>query len=157
MQKSSQTLRWWDWSSIFILFLLLETVASRLVATNWTSFLFLGQTVTYLGYVIGTILGYTRFSSRLVRLISFLYMLILLPLQWTLVIDQDTTLEEQLMSVAGRLYFSLADFFARQPVEDPFLFIALITLAFWIISTSAGFRLVRKQNFLSAVIPSAVG
>jgi transglutaminase-like putative cysteine protease len=157
MQKTSQTLRWWDWSSIFILFLLLETVATRLVTTNWTGFLFLGQTVTYLAFVIGTILGYTRFSPRLARWVSFLYMLILLPLQWTLMIDQNTSLEEQLLSVGGRLYFSLADFFARRPVEDPILFIAFISLVFWIISTSAGFRLVRKQNYLMAVVPSAVG
>ena len=157
MQKSSRTLRWWDWSSIFFLFLLLETVASRLVTTNWTSFLFLGQTVTYISFVIGTALGYTRFSPRLSRLISFLYMLILLPLQWTLVIDQSTSLEEQLLSVGGRLYFSFADFFARRPVEDSFFFISLVTLAFWIISSSAGFRLVRNQNYLMAVIPSAVG
>lgn len=156
MQKSSPTPRWWDWSSIFLLFLLLEIVASRLVTTNWTSFLFLGQTVTYISYVIGMALGYTRFSPRLARFISFLYMLILLPLQWTLVIDQSTSLEEQLLSVGGRLFFSFTDFFARRPVEDSFFFISLITLAFWIISSSAGFRLVRSQNYLMAVIPSGV-
>lgn len=157
MQKSPSTLRWWDWPSIFILFLLLETVASRLVTTNWTSFLFLAQTITYFGYMIGTILGYSRFPIRTARWLSFLYMLILLPLQWTLVIDQSASLEEQLLSVAGRLIFSFGEFFARRPVEDPLFFISLITLAFWIISSSSGFRLVRQQNFIMAVIPSAVG
>ena len=156
MQKSSRTLRWWDWSSIFLLFLLLETVASRLVTTNWTPFLFLGQTLTYFGFLIGTVLGYTRFSPRTARWVSFLYMIILLPLQWTLVIDQSASLEEQLLSVGGRLFFSFSEFFARHPVEDPLFFIALITLAFWIISSSAGFRLTRDQNYLMAVIPSAI-
>lgn len=157
MQKSSSTPRWWDWASIFILFLMLETVASRLVTTNWTTFLFLVQTITYLGYMIGTILGYTRFSIRATRWLSFFYMLILLPLQWTLIIDQSASLEEQLLSVAGRLIFSFGEFFARRPVEDPLFFISLITLAFWVISSSSGFRLVRQQNFIMAVIPSAVG
>jgi len=156
MQKSSQTLRWWDWSSIFLLFLLLETVATRLVTTNWTPFLFLGQTLTYFGFLIGTVLGYTRFSPRASRWVSFLYMVILLPLQWTLVIDQSASLEEQLWSVGGRLFFSFSEFFARHPVEDPLFFIALITFAFWVISSSAGFRLVRQQNYLMAVIPSAI-
>lgn len=156
MQKSSQTLRWWDWSSVFLLFLLLETVATRLVTTNWTPFLFLGQTLTYFGFLIGTVLGYTRFSPRAARWISFLYMVILIPLQWTLIIDQSASLEEQLLSVGGRLIFSFGEFFARRPVEDPLFFIALVTLAFWIISSSAGFRLVRQQNYLMAVIPSAI-
>ncbi len=156
MQKSS-TPRWWDWYAVLILLLLLETVASRLVVTNWTSFLFLGQTIIYFGCVIGMILGYTRFSPRITRWISFLYMLILLPLQWTLVIDQSASLEEQLLSVSGRLFFSFSEFFARRPVEDPLFFIALVTLAFWVIGSSAGYRLVRNQSYLMAVIPSAVG
>jgi transglutaminase-like putative cysteine protease len=157
MQKSSRTTQWWDWPALFLLFLLLETVASRLVTTEWTSFLFLGQYATYLGYVIGASLGYARFSQRLARWISFFYMLILLPLQWTLIIDQSTSLEEQLLSVSGRLRFSFLDFFAQRPVEDPIFFISLITITLWIVSASASFRLVRSQNYLWTVIPSAVG
>jgi len=157
MQKSSQTPRWWDWPAVLILLILLETFASRLVATNWTSFLFLGQTIIYFGSVIGMILGYTRFSLRLTRWLSFLYMVVLLPLQWTLIIDQSASLEEQLLSVSGRLLFSFSEFFARRPVEDPIFFIALVTFGFWIIGSSAGFRLVRSQNYLMAVIPSAIG
>ena len=156
MLKSSRTLRWWDWSSIFLLFLLLETVASRLVTTNWTPFLFLGQTLTYFGFLIGTALGYTRYSPRTARWVSFLYMIIMLPLQWTLVIDQSASLEEQLLSVVGRLVYSFSEFFARRPVEDPLFFIALVTFAFWIIGSSAGFRLTRDQNYLMAVVPSAI-
>jgi len=135
---------------------MLEVVASRLVGTNWTSFLFLTQTITYIAYVIGTILGYTRFSPWASRGISFIYMLVMLPLQWTLVIDQSASLEEQLLSVGGRLYFSLEDFFARRPVDDTILFITVITIAFWVISASAGFQLVRNQNYLVAVLPSTI-
>ena len=156
MQKASGTTRWWDWASIFILFILVETSASRLVATNWTKFLFLGQTIAYIGYTVGTILGYTKFSPRLSRWISFLYMLVFLPLQWTLVIDQKASLEEQFLSVGGRLYFSYSDFFAGRPVEDPLFFITLITLGFWIVGASAGFQLIRRQNYLAAVLPSAI-
>jgi transglutaminase-like putative cysteine protease len=84
-------------------------------------------------------------------------MLVMLPLQWTLVIDQMVSLEEQFMSVGGRLFFSLGDFFARRPVDDPFFFVAVMTVAFWVMSTSAGFNLVRRQNYLAAVVPSAIG
>lgn len=156
MQKAPGTNCWWDWISIAILFIIVETSASRLVTTNWTTFLFLGQTVAYIGFTVGTALGYTRFPPRLSRWISFLYMIIFLPLQWTLVIDQTVSLEEQFLSVGGRLFVSYSDLFARRPVEDPIFFITVITLGFWIIGASAGFQLVRKQNYLAAVVPSAV-
>jgi transglutaminase-like putative cysteine protease len=152
-----QNSRWWDWAAIGLHFVLLQTVASRLVATTWTPFLYLIQTFTYMGFVIGTALGYSAFRHRTARWLTFFYMLILLPLQWTLVIDQNASLEEQLASVVGRLFFSTADFFARQPVEDPLFFIALMSIAFWIISSWAAFALVRSQNYLGAVLPSAIG
>jgi transglutaminase-like putative cysteine protease len=156
MQKAKGIPRWWDWTSVALLFLMVETSASRLVATNWTEFLFLGQTLAYIGYTVGVTLGYTRYKVRIARLISFLYMVVFLPLQWTLVIDQDASLEEQFASLGGRLYFSYSDFFAGRPVEDPVFFITLITLGFWIVGASAGFWLVRRQNYLAAVLPSAV-
>jgi transglutaminase-like putative cysteine protease len=156
MEKASGSARWWDWSAIVILFVIVETCASRLVATNWTDFLFLGQTVAYIGYTVGVSLGYSSFKPRRARWISFLYMILFLPLQWTLIIDQTISLEEQFLSLGGRLLVSYSDFFARRPVNDPLFFITLITLGFWIVGASAGFQLVRRQNYLAAVAPSAI-
>jgi transglutaminase-like putative cysteine protease len=153
----SQKSRWWDWAAVGLLFILLQTLASRLVATTWTPFLSLIQTFAYIGFIIGAALGYSRFERHTVRLLVFFYMLIMLPLRWTLVIDQDVSLEEQLASVAGRLFFSISDFLAREPVEDPFFFVAIMSVAFWIISSWASFALVRNQNYLGAVLPAAIG
>jgi transglutaminase-like putative cysteine protease len=157
MNKASTTTRWWDWASVALLFLLLEIVASRLVATNWTPSLYLAQTSTYIAFVVGMALGYSRFSRRASQWLSFLFLILMLPLQWTLMIDQNVSLEGQLTSVAGRLFFSTADFFARRPVEDPLFFVVIMTIAFWFISSWAGFALVRNQNYLAAVLPCAIG
>ena len=157
MEKSHIQSRWWDWAALSLHFILLQTVASRLVATTWTPFLYLTQTFTYLGYVVGTALGYSRFERRTAGWLTFIYMLIMLPLQWTLIIDQQASLEEQLSSVAGRLFFSTSDFLARRPVEDPIFFVAVMSIVFWIISSWTGFVLVRNQNYLGAVLPSAIG
>jgi transglutaminase-like putative cysteine protease len=157
MEKSPVQSRWWDWAAIALLFVLLQTVAVRLVSTSWTPFLYLTQICTYIGYVVGAALGYSQFQRRTVRWLTFSYMLVMLPLQWTLVIDQQVSLEEQLASVAGRLFFSVSDFFARRPIEDPFFFVAIMSITFWMISSSAGFQLTRRQNYLAAVLPSAIG
>jgi len=157
MEKSQTHTRWWDWAALGLHFLLLQTVASRLAATTWTPFLYLTQTFTYMGYVVGTALGYSRFRRGTVRWLTSFYMLLMIPLLWTLVLDQQTSLEEQLASVAGRLFFSSADFVSGRPVEDPFFFVAVMSIAFWIISSWAGFALVRNQNYLGAVLPAAIG
>ena len=157
MEKTSTPVRWWDWTSVILLFFLLQTLASRLVATTWTPFLYLAQTASYIAYVIGISLGYSTFSSRITRWLSLGYMLMILPLQWTLMIDQSVSLEEQLSSTAGRLFYSTSNFLARRPVDDPIFFVVIMTLTFWLISSWAGFTLVRHQNYLRAVIPSAIG
>jgi len=158
MEKlNAQQSRWWDWAAIGLLFVLLQTVASRLVVTTWTPFLHLIQTFTSIGFVVGTALGYSQFRRGTVRWLTLIYMLIMIPLLWTLIIDQHASLEEQFASVAGRLFFSTADFFARRPVEDPIFFVALMSITFWIISSWAAFTLVRNQNYLGSVLPSAIG
>src|SRR5512138_176982 len=157
MEKTSAPVRWWDWASIALLFVLLEILASRLVATNWTPYLYLTQTATYIAFVVGTALGYSRFPRRLAQWLSAIYMMLMLPLQWTLAIDQNTSLEEQLLSVAGRLYYSTADFFARRPVEDPLFFVVIMTIVFWFISWWTAFSLIRNQSYLTIVLPPAIG
>ena len=157
MEKTSAPAHWWDWASLALLFILLETVASRLVATSWTPFLYLIQTATYIAFVASTALGYSRFPRRVSHWLNAVFMALMLPLQWTLAIDQNTSLEEQLSSVAGRLFFSTSDFLAKRPVDDPLFFVVIMTLVFWFISSWAGFTLVRDQNYLGAVLPAAIG
>ena len=157
MKASSNSPRWWDWTAITLLFLLLQTLASRLVNTSWTPFLYLTQIFATEAVVIGLILGYSQFKPGVTRLLSFFYMVILLPLQWTLIIDQQVSLEEQLLSVWGRLYFSVSKLIAQKPVDDPIFFVAVMSIAFWAVSASAGFSLTRYQNYLRMVLPAAVG
>ena len=157
MEKTSEQSRWWDWPAVLLLFALLQTVAARLVATNWVPDLSLIQVFTTIGTAIGLALGYSQFPRRTARWISFFYMIMMLPLLWTRVIDQEVALEEQLLSVGGRLLFSISELFSRRPVEDPLFFIAAMSIAYWVISASAGFNLLRQQNFLRVVLPSAIG
>lgn len=157
MQKSQPQPGWWDWASVALLYTLLYTVASRLVATEWTENLNFTQAATVMGAVLGLSLGYSRFKRPAARWLSFGYMVFLLPIIWIRVIDRQVELDERFLSVFGRLLFSASEFFARRPVEDPLFFVALMCIAFWVLSTSAGFYLVRHQNFLVVTLPSAIG
>jgi transglutaminase-like putative cysteine protease len=158
MEKSNvPQSHWWDWPAIGLQFILLQTVASRLVTTAWTPFLSLIQTFAILGFVIGAALGYSTLPRRMTRWLNIFYLLLLVPLQLTVVIDQNTSLEEQLLSVAGRLFFSTSNFVTRQPVDDPLFFVAIMSIVFWAISSLSSFALVRNQDYLGAVLPAAIG
>ena len=148
---------WWDWSAVALLFILLQVLSSRLVTTTWTPYLNFIQIFTTMGITIGLALGYSQFTRKNARWISFGYMFIMLPLIWTRVIDEQVELDERLLSVGGRLLYSLSEFFSRRPVEDPLFFVAIMSVTFWVIGASAGFSLTRHQNFLAAVLPSAIG
>jgi transglutaminase-like putative cysteine protease len=157
MQKSQTTPRWWDWTSIVLLFLLLQALATRLVNTSWTPYLYLTQLFATEALAIGLSLGYSQFSRGAARWLSFFYMVIMLPLQWTLIMDQEISLEEQLTSVWGRLYVSVSELILRHPVDDAIFFVAVMSIAVWLISSAAGFALTRQQNYLKVVLPAAIG
>ena len=157
MKKSSAQPYWWDWSAVALLFILLQVLSSRLVTTTWTPNLNLVQIFTSMGAAIGLALGYSQFARKNARWISFGYMVIMLPLMWTRVINDQVELDERLLSVGGRLLYSISEFFSRRPVEDPLFFVAIMSITFWVMSASAGFSLTRHQNFLAAVLPSAIG
>ena len=159
MKKLPETPRqhWWDWTSVLLLNLLLQIIASRLVVTDWTPSLNLVQGFTSMGFAVGLALGYSTFPRRTTRWLSFFYVLVLLPLQWSSTISNDVTLEEKLISTFGRMLFSVSEFFSRRPVEDPIFFVAIMMAAFWILSASAAFHLTRTQRFLPTALPAAIG
>ena len=130
---------WWDWSAVALLFILVQVCSSRLITTNWTPHLNFIQIFTSMGLAIGLALGYSQFKRKAARWISFGYMLFMLPLIWSRVIDEQVELDERLLSVGGRLLYSISEFLSRRPVEDPLFFVAIMSITFWVISASAGF------------------
>ena len=159
MKKTSDSpiLHWWDWLAVILLLIMLHTLVSRLIITDWTDRLDLIRGLVWRGAFVGLGLGYSNFSRRRARWLSFFYLIILVPLQWTHLIEGPVKLEEKLLSLGGRLFFSFAEFFAQRPVDDPLFFIAIMSIFFWILSASAAYHLVRQQNFFTVVAPSFLG
>jgi transglutaminase-like putative cysteine protease len=157
MKNSQAQPYWWDWPAVTLLLILIYTLASRLLITDWTEYLNFTQISATFGMVIGLALGYSQFRPATARWLSFAYMVMLLPIIWIRVIDEEVAVDERLLSVGGRLVFSFGEFFARRDVNDPLFFVAIMSVVFWVISASAAFYLIRHQNFLAIVLPSAVG
>jgi len=147
--------RRWNWVSALLLLLMMQAATARLVVTHWTDFLFFTQTLAALGLALGLALGYSIFKRRAVILLALGYSLMLLPWQMTMAIE-DELLSTRLASVGGRLYFSLVQFFQREPVEDNLLFVAFISIVIWIISLVSGYWWTRHENYLAAVLPGGI-
>ena len=156
MEKSS--IHDWDWLSAGLLFLMLQVAAGRLMIANWAPFLYFAETLATLGTVIGLALGTSRLERRLVIWVAIDYTVIILPWQWTAAVQSGINVgfRDQLHIAASRLAIAFVQFVQRAPVNDFFLFTAFISLVMWIISLIAGYQLMRHDNLLAAVIPSAI-
>ncbi len=135
--------------------LMLQVATARLVITRWTEFLFFAQTLAALGLILGLALGHSHFKRRAVILLTLGYSTIVIPWQLTLAIN-DELLSARLASVGGRLYFSLVQFFQREPVQDGLLFVAFISLVVWFLSIASGYWWTRHENYLAAVLPGGI-
>lgn len=134
---------------------MLQTATARLLITHWTDYLFFAQTLAVLGLILGLALGYSHFKRRAVIFLTLGYSLTLIPWQLTMAIN-DELLSARLASVGGRLYFSLIQFFQRQPVDDGLLFVAFISMLVWFLSLISGYWWTRYQNYLVAILPGGV-
>lgn len=156
MEKSSAY--HWDWLSAGLLFLMLQVTAGRLVIANWAPFLYFAETLTTLGTVLGLALGTSRFKRHMITWIVIDYTVMMLPWQWTAVVQSDVNFDfrERLYMVASRLAIAFVQFSQHAPVNNSFLFVAFISLVMWLVSLTAGYQLMRHDNMLAAVIPSAI-
>ncbi|MDO9129313.1 MAG: transglutaminaseTgpA domain-containing protein, partial [Anaerolineales bacterium] len=152
----NETARWWDFPAAAILFIALQTSAGRLLAAGWTPGLEAAAFLAALGVVLGLGLGKSRFSRRLVTILSFGYSLFFIPWLLGLVLYGGIKWDERLLSLLGRLDVSLVAFLNRQPVKDPFLFIAFSALLFWSLSLVAGYSLTRRAGYLAAILPAGI-
>ena len=152
----TQNLRRLDWISIILFLLMMQTASARLVITRWTDYLIFSQTLAMLGAILGLALGYSQFKKSTIVWLVLGYSIVLLPWQLTLAIQGDVLLSERLVSVGGRLLFSLQQFFGREFVEDGLLFVAAISTLVWFLSIVSGYWWARHNNYLVAVLPGGI-
>jgi transglutaminase-like putative cysteine protease len=153
--RTSQ-LRRLDWISVVLILIMIQTASARLVITDWTEHLIFSQTLAMFGVCLGLALGYSRFDRAAVVWLVLGYSIVLIPWQMTIAIEGDVLLSERLVSIGGRLLFSLGQFSRREIVEDSLLFVAAISTLVWFLSIVSGYWWTRHNNYLVAVLPGGV-
>ena len=133
-----------------------QAAASRLVVTEWTKFLFFAQSLAGFGFILGLVFGYSKLKGKTIAILAIGYSLVFIPLQLAFAISGGIQFTEKLVSIGGRLSYSLSQFLNQDIVDDGLLFVAFISTITWIIGLSAGFWWMRYQNYLATTLPGAI-
>lgn len=145
-----------NFSSFLLLFLLLLLTSLKIQSTKWIDHLFLLNWLTFLGFILGITLGYSRFKTFLVSSLMLLYSIIALP--WAIGITYSSSISwvSRLESIFGRIIFTSHQFVENTQISDPILFLSFLSIIIWFTALFAGFFLVRNSKpwipiFISAI------
>lgn len=152
----SPDIRWWDIPAILLLLVILTTAFTRLVTTEWTDHLRITRTITYLGLGSGLALGMSRFSSRRSTMFALVYGLFFITWRIGLTMGENILWQERLLSLLGRIGIIINHLIQQKAVPDYLLFIVLMGIVFWVLSTHAGYSLTRYGNPWSVILPTGV-
>lgn len=148
--------RWWDWTAILLLFVVLSTTYTRLLATNWTETLDVTRSITTLGLITGLVLGFSRFSARWTFAFAIIYGTFVVPWRLGETLGDSIAWHERLLSLVGRLEVIIRHLLDQKPVPDNLLFILLMSIVMWAISAHAGYSLTRNANPWNITLPAGV-
>ncbi len=146
----------WDWLSVILVILTMEIAAARLVATLWTKELSLVLLVTFLGTILGLVLGVSIYRRLWVVILAVAYGAILIPWQLGLTLESELRWHDRLINIWGRLNVVIQELITKKPVTDSLLFVSLMAILFWVLAVYTGFVLIREANPWKVVIPAGV-
>jgi transglutaminase-like putative cysteine protease len=138
------TSRWFDWFSAILLVAAFGTVAIRLRVTNWTANLEVIEVLGLIACVLGLLLGASKFSSLACQLFAVNFTLFFIPWQLGLLVGKDIDWDQRLLSLFGRLSYSINQVATNHPIQDALLFLTTMSLFFWLLALIAGYQLARN-------------
>jgi len=155
-QPSLSQTRRWDWLAALFLFASMQIVANRLFATDWVKDLQIVLVITLFGCVLGLALGFSSFSKPKAIFFVIAYGLFFVPWQLGLIMGRGIQWLERLASLWGRLLVIFGQIVGDRNVTDPLLFLTIICILAWILSSYAGFTLVRSGHPWQAILPGGI-
>jgi transglutaminase-like putative cysteine protease len=148
--------RWLDLLAIILLFLMLQTAASQLIATGWVDDLQITWFIVFLGIVLGTALGYSRFSSLGAFFLAFLYGVLIVPWQLGLTLSFEISWRMRLLFMFDAFNLTFNQIENSENVSSPLLFLTVVAIVTFGLSVFAAYMLVRRGEAWKAVIPTGL-
>ncbi len=148
--------RWWNFPSALILLAALMMTSLKILSTKWTDHLGLLNWFTFIGFILGILLGYSRFKPFLYHLFVFLYTVLIVPYLIGLTSTSTISWIARYESLYGRIQSTIGQIIENVRVEDPILFFLFLSLLVWFTSIYAGLRLTRNSKPWFPVIISGL-
>jgi len=145
--------RWWDLPSVLLLLAAFITAATRLVSTSWTRHLDIVQIIVFFGVILGTALGYSKFSRSVSFLFAILYGLFVIPWQLGSILKDEILWPERFIILYNRSLIIINQVLRQEVVRDSLLFLLLMAVLFWFVSVYAGYSLTRHGKAWLAILP----
>lgn len=144
----------WDWQSILLVIVLVQTASTRLVISEWVPNLIIIESVSLFAVTLGLLLGFSNFTGKISAWIAVEYALLVIPMSLLTIVDKTSRTDDYMEDVRNllvRLFDSTLLFFKNQPIYDTIFFILLTSAGFWLIGCYVGYRLTRHNSFLDAI------
>jgi transglutaminase-like putative cysteine protease len=146
----------WDWPSVVLTIVLVQTAAARLTITDWVPSLYIPQTLSLLAVILGLALGFSNFSHRQVFWAVIAYGVFLVPMQLLTGAERSESYYADLINLFWRLIKSLDLFIQNKPVDDKLFFVMFTSICFWIVGAYAGYHLTRHASVLKVILAPGV-
>lgn len=148
--------RLFDSLAVMLLIAGLLTAASQLIATNWVRDLYLAWVLAILGGLLGTALGYSRFSPGWAGLLAIFYGLFAVPWQLGLTLKMDILWRERLLEMYDTYLLTLNQLVSNENVTSSLFFLTVVSVLAWGVSVYAGYSLTRYGNGWRAIVPGGL-
>jgi transglutaminase-like putative cysteine protease len=135
--------RWWDLFAAVCLVSAIWVSAIRLEAAHWTDELQRVEPLLFLAFILGVLIGQSRFKGTFVFFMGGVHTLAAIFWQLGLTMAPQTPWLERSASIIGRLGVTFFQFLKNQPVYDAILFQCSMYLLFWIMGLIGGYKLTR--------------
>ena len=148
--------RWFDWFSAILLIAAFGTVTIRMRVTEWTGNMEVLVVLALVGAILGIMLGASQFTPLAAQMFAVNYSIFFIPWQLGLLVGKDLPWDERLITLVGRLSFSITEVSSNRPVQDSLLFLASMSIFFWILAMVAGYHLTRHGRPWGALLVLAL-
>lgn len=141
---------------VFLLFAALLTAASQLQATRWSDYLYINLTIVMIGGIVGIAAGASRFRVSTVSLLVIAYGAITILWQLGLTISRELPWNTRLSLYWGEISEGLLQIINNESVRTYYFFLTLMAVLYWVLSSLAGYMLVRQKNEWAVVLPTGL-
>jgi transglutaminase-like putative cysteine protease len=145
-----------DWIAFSLVCLMILISAWALTATEWTDYLYLVPPVGLMGAWAGIALARSRFPGWLSTIFAAVYGFFMTGWQLGRTLDPALSWLARAELLIGRLGVFFTKIFTGETNEDPFVFVLLMTILYWVLGVLGGWTVFRRRAAWTTIVTAGL-